>query len=55
MSFDNSLRYLQQLLTMVNPKDKYSIALARTALFNTMMLAKASDKADPMTLHAMHS
>ena len=42
MSYDNFLSYLQQLLSMVNPKDKYSIALAKTALQSTIMLAQAS-------------
>ena len=40
MSFDNFLSYLQQLLSMVDPKNEYSIALAKTALFNTYMLTK---------------
>ena len=53
MSFDNFLSYLQQLLSMVDPKNEYSIALAKTALFNTFMLTKTSGKADAMTLHAM--
>ena len=54
MSFDNFLSYLQQLLSMVSPKDKYSIALARTALTSTIMLAQASGKVDDMTSISMH-
>ena len=53
MSYDNFLSYLQQLLSMVNPKDKYSIALAKTALSSTIMLAQASGKVDDRTSRSM--
>ena len=53
MSYDNFLSYLQQLLSMVNPKDKYSIALAKTALHSTIMLAQASGKVDDRTSRSM--
>lgn len=54
MSFDNFLSYLQQLLSMVSPKNKYSIALAKTALSSTIMLAQASGKVDDMTSKSMY-
>ena len=53
MSLNSFIAYLQQLLTMVNPKDKYSVALAKSALSSTIALAKASDKIDPLTARAM--
>lgn len=54
MSFDNFLSYLQQLLSMVSPKNEYSIALAKTALSSTIMLARASGKVDNLTSKAMY-
>ena len=53
MSFDNFLSYLQQLLTMVSPENQHSIALAKTALSNTIMLAHESGKVDSMTFRSM--
>lgn len=46
MSYDNFLSYLQQLLTMVDPKNKYSVALAKSALSQTIALARISGKTD---------
>ena len=54
MSFDNFLSYLQQLLSMVSPKNEYSIALAKTALSSTIMLARTSGKVDNLTSKAMY-
>ena len=53
MSLKNFIAYLQQLLSMIDPEDKYSIALAKNALAATIALAKASGKADPITLRTM--
>lgn len=53
MSFGNFMMFLQQLLTMVEKKDEYSIALARSILQSTIALAKASGKVDGMTLRTM--
>jgi len=53
MSLKNFLMYLQQLITMVNPKDEYSIALAQAALSATISLAVASHKVDAPTNRAM--
>ena len=53
MSLANFLSYLQQLLSMVDPKNKYSIGLAKNALSATISLARASGKADFTTLRAM--
>ena len=53
MSINNFLSYLQQLLTMINPKDKYSVALGKSALSATIALAEASGKIDMETRHAM--
>ncbi len=53
MSLNNFISYLQQILTMVDPKDKYSIALAKSALMSTIALAEASGKVDFQTQRAM--
>ncbi len=53
MSMSNFLSYLQQLLSMLDPKDKYSVALAKNALSATFELARISGKADPMAIRAM--
>ena len=53
MSMDNFLSYLQQLLTMVDSRDDYSISLAKTALTAVFGLAKSSGKADSIVLRAM--
>ncbi len=55
MTLSNFLSYLQQLLSMVDPRDKYSIALAKNALTATTSLAMASVKADAQTFRAMHA
>lgn len=53
MSFKNFIMYLQQILTMVDPKNEYSIALAKTALSSTISLAVASGKVDAPTIRVM--
>jgi len=53
MSFKNFIMYLQQILTMVDPKNEYSIALAKTALSSTISLAIASGKVDAPTIRLM--
>ena len=53
MSINNFLSYLQQILTMINPKDKYSVALGKSALSATIALAIASGKIDMETRRAM--
>ena len=53
MSMDNFLSFLQQMLTMVDPKSASSIALAKAALTAVIGLAKSSGKADAITLHSM--
>ena len=53
MSKDNFLSYLQQLLTMVDPENSYSVALAQAALDATVELVRASAKADSLTVRIM--
>lgn len=53
MSLNNFLSYLQQLLTMVDPKNRHSISLAKTALSATIAMAVDSDKVDPRTYRVM--
>ena len=53
MSFNNFLSYLQQLLTMVDSDNEYSVALACNALSATINLARISGKADSVTLRTM--
>ena len=53
MTFDNFLSYLQQLLTMVDADNEYSVALAQNALSAIVYLARISGKADAITIHSM--
>ena len=53
MSLNNFLSYLQQLLSMVDPANKYSVALAQAALDATVKLVRASGKADAVTMRTM--
>lgn len=53
MSLDNFISYLQQILSMINPKDKYSVALGKSALSTTIALAISSEKVDPLTHRTM--
>ena len=53
MSMENFLSFLQQLLTMVEPKNKSSVALAKTALKAVSELIQASGKGDPLVLRAI--
>ena len=53
MSLDNFLSFLQQLLTMTDPDNAASVALAQSALTAIGGLADASQKADDVTLRAM--
>ena len=55
MSLNNFIMYLQQLLTMVESKNEYSVALAKNALSATVSLAKISGKADSITLRTMNA
>ena len=53
MSMDNFLSFLQQLLTMVEPDNASSVALAKSALTSIFGLAKTSGKADAITIRSM--
>ncbi len=53
MSLNNFISYLQQILSMIDPKDKYSVALGKSALNATIALALASGKVDGLTHRAM--
>lgn len=53
MSMDNFLSFLQQLLTMVEPENESSVALAKAALTSVVGLAQSSGKADSITMRAM--
>lgn len=53
MSLYNFISYLQQILSMIDPKDRYSVALGKNALSATIALAMASGKVDALTEHAM--
>ena len=55
MSLDNFISYLQQLLTMIDKDDAYSVALGKQALLSIIALARISGKADAMTMHCMIS
>lgn len=53
MSLKNFIAYLQQILSMIDPKDAYSVALGKSALSATIELAKASEKIDGLTYRSM--
>ena len=53
MSLNHFFFYLQQLLTMVDPKNRYSVALAETALRATVDMAQISEKTDYLTYRIM--
>ncbi len=53
MTLNNFLSYLQQLLSMVDPRDDNSVALAKNALSSTVSLARESGKADFETIRVM--
>ncbi len=53
MSLNNFLSYLQQVLSMIDPKDKKSVALGKSALSTTIALAIFSEKIDWETRRAM--
>lgn len=53
MTMDNFLSFLQQILTMVDPKDTCSVELARTALTTVCGLANSSKKSDAITYRSM--
>ena len=54
MSLKNFIAYLQQLLTMVDPRDAESIERAKAALNATVQFAVASHKVDGRTHRAMY-
>lgn len=53
MSMDNFLSFLQQILTMVEPANESSAALAKAALTSVLGLARSSGKADAITIRSM--
>ncbi len=55
MSFDSFIKYLQELLTMVDPYKVASVMQAKAALAATAALALNSDKTDPVTLRTMNA
>ena len=54
MTTTNFITYLQQLLTMLDAQNAYSVALAKQALSATIALAETSGKVDAITRRAMH-
>lgn len=54
MSLENFLSFLQQLITMTDPDDAASVALAENALTAVIALAHTSKTVDPLTARAMH-
>lgn len=53
MSKGSFLRFLQSILTMVDPKDESSVALGFTTLISLVSMAKSSHKVDAFTLRMM--
>lgn len=54
MSLDNFLSFLQQLLSMVDPKNRASVELAKLSLRSIISLAETSRKVGLATLRLMH-
>ena len=53
MSKKNFLMFLQELLTMVDKDNHYSVALAKNALTSVLAMAQVSRKVDGFTLRMM--
>lgn len=53
MTLDNFLSFLQQLITMTDPHNAASVALARNALTAVSGLARSTKMSDPLTQRAM--
>ena len=53
MSLKAFILYLQEILTMIDPKNEYSVALGKAALSSTIELARKSNKVDLETSRAM--
>ena len=54
MPLENFLSFLQQLLAMVDPKNKASVELAKISLRTVISLAETSQKVGMATLRLMH-
>lgn len=54
MSLENFLSFLQQIITMTNPKDTASVALAKNAVVSVIALARSSEKVDALTWRVMN-
>ncbi len=55
MTRSNFLSFLQQLLPMIDPRNKYSVALAKQAFSATRALAMASGKVEAEVARAMYT
>ena len=55
MTTSRFIAFLQEILTMVDLNDEYSVALAKNAILATIGLARASQKTDFMTGRIMRS
>lgn len=55
MSLENFLMFLQQILTMTDPEDKASRALAKISLESVLAMAEKSGMSDPATLRTMRA
>lgn len=53
MSLNNFLSFLQQLITMADPSDPASVALAKQAVVSVVDLARLSQKTDSFTWRIM--
>ena len=55
MSLENFMIFLQQIITMTDPGDPVSVALAKTSVESVIALAYSSQKVDPATWRVMYS
>lgn len=55
MSLENFLSFLQQIITMTDPDDTASVALAKNAVVSVIALAHSSKKVDALTWRVMYA
>ena len=55
MSLENFLSFLQQIITITDPDNAASVALAKNAVVSVIALAYSSQKVDAFTWRVMHT
>lgn len=55
MSLESYIKLYQELLTMVDPENPYSVEQAENILRQILFMARISQKADALTIRCMHA